>query len=278
MAAQITEQEETPLASGRLRRFVASTPAFPARSVDVWIPNGNEPSAGRPLLIVQDGQNLFVDGLGTGEVSWRLADTVSRLASLGQIDPPIIAGIWNTGHRWSEYCPPLVTKMLDPSGAVIDGQPIGNKYAAFVLNEIVPTVTHDLGVDSSRQFAMGSSMGGLISLYLLCEYPDQLAGAASLSTHWPIIGQEIVPYLKERLPSPGRHRIYLDRGTVGLDASYQRMQEMVDQTIGARGWRRDIDWISHTSAGASHDEKSWASGVEKPLAFLLSKSVLPMGQ
>jgi len=260
------------LANGYLKRSHVSRDAISDRLVDVWIPVGDPPPSGFPLLIVQDGQNLFVDGAGGSQISWRLADTISRLAELGRIDPPIVMGIWNTENRWSEYCPPLVMEMRDPSGDPIPSRPSGDSYASFLMNDLVPTLTKGLATNPQRRFAMGSSMGGLISLYALCEYPELLGGAASLSTHWPIVAEAIVPYLEMHLPAPGQHRVYFDRGTIGLDASYQETQELVDRTFVSEGWRPGIDWISKTFPNADHNETAWAKRIESPLEFLLGRA------
>ena len=49
---------------------------------------------------------------------------------------------------------------------------------------------------------MGSSMGALISLYAISEYPNIFYGAACLSTNWPAGEQDLVTEMAHTLPDP----------------------------------------------------------------------------
>ena len=71
---------------------------------------------------------------------------------------------------------------------------------------------------------MGSSMGALISLYALAEWPDLFGGAGCLSTHWPI-GEQVLPeYFAISLPKPSIYKLYFDYGTEDLDRNYEDFQ------------------------------------------------------
>jgi enterochelin esterase-like enzyme len=126
---------------------------------------------------------------------------------------------------------------------------------------------------------MGSSMGGLISLYALCEVPQVFGGAAGLSTHW--IGSReanaALPlaafnYLAEKLPPPvvagSARRLYLDRGTEELDALYGPGHDFAAQIVRERGWT-ETDSMLRTFPGTGHNERDWAARVATPMAFLL---------
>ncbi len=92
-----------------------------------------------------------------------------------------------------------------------------------MVNELKPFIDSNFATlgDQSNTFVAGSSMGGLISLYAVCEYPDVFGGAACLSTHWPgVFNSEHNPipaafirYLESHLPSPVNHKLYFDYGT-----------------------------------------------------------------
>jgi enterochelin esterase-like enzyme len=129
---------------------------------------------------------------------------------------------------------------------------------------------------------MGSSMGVLVSLYALCEYPQVFGAAGALSTHWVGLPTAWGPerlrnaalplaafgYLQQALPAPGRHRLYLDRGTTDLEAAYAPHQAFVDELLHERGYRA-ADLMSRVYEGTGHNERDWAARVETPLAFLL---------
>jgi pimeloyl-ACP methyl ester carboxylesterase len=133
---------------------------------------------------------------------------------------------------------------------------------------------------------MGSSMGGLISLYALAEYPHIFGAAGCVSTHWPLLlppeGQELGDadvdavatafegYLKSALPRPGSHRIYFDHGTETLDRHYGRYQARIDRLLASRGWQQGVNWVSRNFPGDGHNEQAWRGRVDVPLRFLLA--------
>lgn len=122
----------------------------------------------------------------------------------------------------------------------------------------------------------GSSMGALISIYALCEYPDVFGGAACLSTHWPgIFTLENNPvldaffsYLEHHLPAPGKNRIYFDYGTETLDSLYPALQTRVDNLLIKKGYTSK-QWITRSWPGQDHSERSWRSRLDYPVLFLL---------
>ena len=126
-------------------------------------------------------------------------------------------------------------------------------------------------------FISGSSMGGLISIYALCEYPDIFGGAACLSIHWPfslilnnsLMFKVITDYLKAKLPSPNSHKIYYDHGTETLDSLYHPYQSEVNKIMLKKGFT-EKSWITRIFEGDDHSELSWQKRFYIPTTFLLS--------
>jgi len=124
---------------------------------------------------------------------------------------------------------------------------------------------------------MGSSMGGLISLYALLEQPQHFGGAAALSTHWPggfhpaddSFAQAMRTYLRERLPTLGQQKIWMDHGTETLDALYPPLQREVDTVFNASPLP-PAQWRSREYPGTDHSEQAWAARLADPLRFLLA--------
>ena len=155
-----------------------------------------------------------------------------------------------------------------------------DNYLKFLVEELKPFIdkTYSTFTDPSNTFVAGSSMGGLISLYALCEYPNVFGGAACLSTHWPgLLSMENNPvpsvffsYLKKYLPSPKQHKIYFDHGTETLDSMYASLQLEVDAIMKQKKYSNN-QWISLSWPGQDHSEKSWRSRLNVPLTFLLKK-------
>ena len=130
-----------------------------------------------------------------------------------------------------------------------------DEYLRFLTSELKPFIDSHYSTLPDRQhtFVAGSSMGGLISLYALCEYPDVFGGAACMSTHLPMITsadydraadisqtvfEAFLRYLSDNLPaSSGSHLLYTDRGDSTLDALYPPYQDRLDSLLSARGWQ-----------------------------------------
>ena len=267
---------------GRLETFeqVASAHVA-ARRVDVWLPPAYEAQPGErfPVLYMHDGQNLFDPALAYGGVPWGVAEAMDRLAAASPFTPALIVGIWNTPQRRLEYLPqePYAMNPGYPLPVWYDGYqgeaPCSDAYLRFVVTELKPMIDEMYRTRPRREhtFIMGSSMGGLISLYALCQYPHIFAGAGCVSTHWPAVEGVIEDYLHKALPTPGQHKIYFDYGTETLDALYEPYQLEIDALMRQKGYTAGQDWITHKFPGAEHSEKSWQERVHIPLQFLLGE-------
>lgn len=255
---------------------------IPPRHVEVWLPPGYDDGDGRyPVLYMHDGQNCFhAADCGFG-VAWEVQHALARLIAAGEARPAIIVGIWCLpAERTVEYLPARPFLYLsDPARARIlagmGGAPSSDAYLAFLVEELKPFIdaTYRTRPGCADTCVMGSSMGGLISLYAACEYPDIFGGAGCVSTHWPAVEGVIVPYLRQRLPDPITHRLYFDHGTTTLDALYAPLQAQVDLLVAAAGYARDHNWQTLVFPGAPHNELAWRARVHQPLRFLLSQGM-----
>lgn len=168
-----------------------------------------------------------------------------------------------------------------------EGPSLSDGYLRFLVEELKPLIDRDYRTKPGRDstFIMGSSMGGLISLYGICEYPQIFGGAGCLSTHWTLLSaaesytkpdletpamiQAFSTYLKRKLPKPGPNKIWMDHGTLNLDSFYQPYQVAMDQVFKARGWQQGKDFESRVYEGADHNEASWRARLHEPLSFLM---------
>jgi enterochelin esterase-like enzyme len=121
-------------------------------------------------------------------------------------------------------------------------------------------------------------MGGLISMYAICEYPQIFGGAACISTHWPGIFRTDnnplpaaeMQYLAGSLPSPRNHKLYFDYGSQTLDALYKPYQLEADEIIKSKGYNAK-NWTTREFAGKDHSERAWKERFTQPLLFLLGR-------
>lgn len=263
------------------------------RRVVVWLPPGYSAHGARSaVLYMHDGQNLFDKATAAYGMEWEMDEHLSRLIADRKVRPTVVVGIWNTPKRLQEYVPSKAFKNL-PSNyrekvrALYGGEPLSDGYLKFIVRELRPMINAKFNVKTDRAdtMIMGSSMGSLISLYAIDEYPQVFGGAGMMSTHWPLFmkpdGQsvsqeeyEIVSaaferYLAAALPDPSTHKLYFDHGTETLDAIYKQYQDRVDATVDRRGYRQGVNWMTRSFPGQKHNEISWSSRVDVPLQFLL---------
>lgn len=147
-----------------------------------------------------------------------------------------------------------------------------------MVEELKPYIEEQYSVYKSKAhtFVAGSSMGGLISMYAICEYPEIFGGAACLSTHWVgsftlennPVPDAFIQYLGEKLPNLKGHKIYFDCGDQTLDALYPEIQIKVDQMLLENGFKRD-SWLTRYFPGENHSEIAWNKRLHIPLTFLL---------
>ena len=265
------------------------------RRVVVWLPSTYRPGGPRhAVLYMHDGQNLFDKRTAGYGMEWQIDETLDRLIRQKKVRPTIVVGIWNTPRRLREYVPSkafahLPRKYMEQVRGLYGGDPLSDGYLKFVAEELKPAIDKRFRVKSDRANTaiMGSSMGALISLYAIDEYPQVFGSAAMVSTHWPLLlpangGKSVSDdeyeavssaferYLDPALPDPRTHRLYFDHGTETLDAVYARYQKRVDAIVAKRGYRQGANWISRNFPGQAHNEKSWAARVAIPLRFLLA--------
>lgn len=257
-----------------------------ARNISVWLPDGYpQPGVKYAVLYMHDGQNLFDTTTAYGHKEWKVDETLSQLMGEGKIRPCIVVGIWNTPRRFLEYAPEKpFALMIDAAqkeieqAPVFGGRPISDAYLRFIVSELKPFIDSHYAVDTSvsATFIAGSSMGGLISLYALCEYHNVFGGAACISTHWPLrltqnsqaFTQAMIEYLEPRIPQLTHKKIYFDHGTETLDAMYEVHQQRIDSLFSAQGFSAK-NWRSLKFVGAAHNEASWAERFSIPATFLL---------
>ena len=272
--------------------------SFPSRHVDprnvtVWLPPGYDPK-GQPysVLYMHDGQNLFDPATGYGGKEWGVDEAAANLISEGAIRRTLVVGIRNTPKRLREYVPAkafdrLPARYMERVRGLYGGAPLSDGYLKFIVRELKPRIDRSYNVRTGRDDSviMGSSMGALISLYAVSEYPRVFSGAGIMSTHWPkmlpakgktltdaefeMVASSFERYLAPALPSPRTHRLYFDHGSEMLDATYARNQRRIDRIVARRGYRPGVNLISRNFPGQEHNEISWASRVEIPLRFLL---------
>lgn len=270
--------------AGRLVYWTDVRSAFlgPARHVEVWLPPGYDSSTTTryPVLYMSDGQNLFDPRIANTGVDWGVDEAVVRLVRRGVIPPVIVVGVWNSAERSAEYSP-------------WHGAP---QYARFLIEELMPRVNREFRTRTgpANTAAMGSSMGGLLSYYLVAYHSEAFGACGCLSTALllspalvagslrglastgadtagPDTTAYIVRDIERGFRVPRGTRYWFDYGTQGIDVRFGPSHNVVRAWLLRQGLREDRDFIVRRYENADHNEASWRARLDDPLTFLFAR-------
>jgi predicted alpha/beta superfamily hydrolase len=226
------------------------------RRIWVWLPPSyrKDTDARYPVLYMHDGQNVFDDATSfAGE--WRSDETAATLIESKRIVPIIIVAIENNAQRMDEY---THTRS-------------GGRYARFLLDELKPFIDKTYRTRSGREHTAlaGSSLGGLISLYIASKYPDRvgMAGVISPALWWD--ERRLLADVAKDTAWTRRARIWLDVGTKeGADAErYLRHTRELAGLLRTAGMQEGQDFVYREIADAPHNEAAWAARFDRVLDF-----------
>jgi len=235
------------------------------RDVTVYVPPGYDEDEARhyPLLILHDGQNLFDPATSfiRGR-TWRVAETADEVIGTGAVEPLVIAGVANGGERrLAEYTPSHDWKM---------GGGEAGEYGEMLTRELMPFLCREFRLRGGPAHTGlgGSSLGGLVSLWLGLQHPEIFGQLAVLSPSVWWNHKYIVSYVNDRTAQLRRRpRIWLDVG----DAEGRRTladAELLASRLKTHGWREGGDLHFERVRGGTHDEAAWAQRVGPMLQFL----------
>jgi enterochelin esterase-like enzyme len=260
---------ETPHERLKVHRGFRSRILPDRRDLIVYLPPGYEaePSRHYPVLYLHDGQNLFDPQTSfiKGR-TWMVREAADAGIEAGEIEPLIIVGVYNTGdRRLAEYTHERDWQM---------GGGEADSYGALLTRELMPWIAEHYRVKPGREHTGlgGSSLGGLVSLYLGLRYSEVFGRLAVLSpsvwwNHKSILGvlNEAAPLLHER------PRIWLD---VGDHEGRMTLKdtELLHKRLKANGWLDEESVHFEKVRGGTHDEGSWAGRVGPMLRFLFPES------
>ncbi len=242
------------------------------RPLAVYLPPGYGRETRRyPVLYMQDGQNLFDANTAFGGNPWRADETAERLIRAGRIEPVIIVGIGNTPGRLQEY---------GPTGRRSHGTTRSHRYAKFLIDEVKPFIdrTYRTLPDREHTAIGGSSMGGLISLFLCKWHPEMfgLCAAVSPSLWWD---RELIVRQTSKDPSwLAGTRFWLDMGdqegtTDAGKRDQLRRARRLAELFAAAGLREGRDFRFLAVKDGYHCEHAWAARFDQVLTFLFPRTL-----
>jgi len=253
----------------RLHKAFKSTHLPDDRDVIVYLPPGYDEDAGRayPVLYLHDGQNLF-DGRTSfvKDRTWQVREHADAAVEAGEIEPVVIVGIYNTGdRRIAEYTHEYNWQM---GGGEADA------YGELITLELMPWIASQYRVRQDRENTGlgGSSLGGLVSLYLGLRYPTVFGKLAVMSPSVWWNHKSILGYLNEHAPQMWeRPKVWLDVGDREGQKAVRDVEHLA-RRLKANGWKAGETMHFEMVQGGTHDEASWATRVRAMLRFLYPKS------
>ena len=246
------------------------------RNLLVYLPPSYEQSEQRyPVLYMHDGQNLFDQATSYSE-EWRVDETMQKLSDEGM--EAIVVGIPNMQvHRLAEY---------SPFHDAYHGPGRGDRYLSFLVETVKPLIDGHFRTLPGRAHTgmLGSSMGGLISLYGFFRHSNVFGFTGIMSPALWYANRAIYAFVRHTPFVPGK--IYMDVGTREYGgvpeqagrkrsrryyASIRRMKRILVK----KGYRPVRDLCAVEEKWAAHDETAWARRLPLALRFLLGEAGAP---
>jgi len=244
------------------------------RQLIVYLPHGYGADVKRryPVLYMQDGQNLF-DG-ATSYVPgqhWHLNETADNLIREGAIEPVIIVGVYHVGERRIDEFTPTVDLNFKMGGRA-------DLYGRMLVEELKPYIDGAYRTKPGREQTGigGSSLGGLVSLYLGLGRRGDIFGrvlAMSPSLWWDKCW--LLRHLGELTREP-KANVWIDAGTAE-GANTECNAEKLADALAGRGFTRDAEVKFMRAEGARHCEQDWAHRVHHGLRFTFAAGTVEEG-
>lgn len=233
------------------------------RDVTIYLPPGYDerPERRYPVLYLHDGQNLFdPERAFIPGQHWRVREAADEAIAARRAEPMIIVGIDNAGPaRLDEYTP-THDEQRSAGGTAAE-------YGRMLIEELKPIIDAGFRTEpaANRTGLGGSSLGGLVTLFLGLEHPDVfgILAVVSPSVWWH--GRAILDAV-DRFDAPVRPRIWLD---IGLREGEEAIQDArtLNARLRAKGWTDD-DLRFYEDRRADHSERAWAARIRIVLEYL----------
>lgn len=264
---------------------------FGSRTVDFWSPK----NPGSHIIVAHDGQNVL-DKRNIGinphqRATWQLAESAIRVAAKNNVVPPTVICVYHTPYlenklgRLLEYTPKKYMQskenwMIESYGlydVTVDSflkALNADELISDITENIVPTIASHVGqkISPEKTAIIGASMGGLASMYATIQRPDFFHTSLAFSPHWVIGGDALAKSMMNDFPAPGKHKLWMSRGTKGLDALYEGSQDLADTIIKSRGYVENQNLITRVLNRGAHSNATWAHYAPAALDFWLREA------
>lgn len=232
------------------------------RKIWIYLPPDYETSGKKyPVIYMHDGQNLF-DEFTSFSGEWNVDETMNKIfAETGK--SAIVVGIDNGGDkRLAEYSP-WNNEKYKTLGE-------GNLYVDFLAKTLKPFIdkTYRTEPQASKTIIMGSSMGGLISLYAAVKYPNIFGKAGIFSPAFWFVSKDLNLYLNVNKSNLKNSKFYFVAGK-NEDESMVPEIENVDRSLLKKSVP-EKNIIVKIDEDGTHSESYWKRELQAGLIWLLN--------
>ena len=260
--------------TGNIEHHVVTSELIGERDLVVYLPPGysEHDNFAYPFALLQDGQNIFDKSTSVFGVEWGADEAAESLIVEQKMEPAILVAIYNSPHRVDEYTP-----FPDPE----HGGGRAKLYREFLIHEVIPFLESRYTVSkrASERAVIGSSLGGLLALYLGWTASETfgLVGAMSPSLWWGKRG--LITAIAGSDPPAQKPHIWLDAGTQEslVDENQNGVPDLLDDMRALRavlrfhGFEKDVNLSYREVEGATHDEKSWSERIGRVFTSFFPK-------
>lgn len=231
------------------------------RKIWIYLPPDYETSGKKyPVIYMHDGQNLFDDYTSfSGE--WSVDETLNKLyEETGK--SAIVIGIDNGGEtRLAEYSP-WNNEKYKTTGE-------GDLYVDFLIQTLKPYIDKNYRTQkqASKTVIMGSSMGGLISLYASVKYPDIFGKAGIFSPAFWFVSKDLKTYLHKNRNNLRNSKFYFVAGK-NEDETMASEIENIDNLLLRKSVPEKNIAVKIDEDG-THSETYWKRELKQALIWLL---------
>ncbi|GAB4518778.1 MAG: hypothetical protein Tsb0013_22850 [Phycisphaerales bacterium] len=224
------------------------------RRYRVYLPRGYDehPQRTYPLVFFHDGQNVFESGAFG---SWNADEAIDETTNAGLVREAVYVAVDHT-DRFRDFIPGL--------GA--------DNYVALLRDELMPLIASQYRVrtDAANVGAIGSSLGGVISMEMGWNHPETFGLVGALSGAWQVTTATLNQQLQTQ---PARDvRLYMDSGDAGTsNDNYWLTYGLRDSLAGGATPRYALGGsLAHVVGyGDVHNEAAWDRRLPGVLGYLL---------
>lgn len=282
------EENDSTVTGGTLETIEMTMPQFNdgrKRTIRVWLPDGYDPSDTKKkysVLYMHDGQNLF-DVYTSFVGEWQVDESVSKLMKQGY-DSTIVVGIDNGQTKRFNELSPLWER--NDSGKKYVTNPEGDKYADFIVQTVKPYIDKHYNTKPQREYTGigGSSMGGIMSLYMSVKYSDVFDYGIIFSPALHIYSDDTLDKFFDEYDftqMKNLPRLYIfaggstggsEPGTPYDEACITKYVNIIADKLGERGYPKKIIGTL-VDEKAYHTESAWAKVFPTALKWLLDSKI-----